>query len=323
MSNGGTPEQSVVREPKPSVATEGWTPPTISSPGKTPCKWCKTDINKEALRCPECSTWQSSPYGPSALLVGSLITAFLMPVALLGVTVLYQERDRAQEATRTRLDQTFNEIKAIVETMGHYQEREIALAIDCKGEHPGDHAKDPDACLADYSQRLADMDAFVARLSWAVSAAPVSREAHQSVREWQDEWWNHTRKRLATTYGQFRMRGAGQLTSVATPQATYDALVRTCTANPLDASCPNLLQCQQNGFEHSECVTEVRAALQPFSDRTFPAFCNIVSSLDHARLDALRQLNASSASLDDFSDRLLHSKCFPPNAGSDASAPHK
>ena len=97
------------------------TPDTCNS-----CNWCRAPLRPQAIRCPHCDTWQQSKwrdtkwraYGPVPLVFASAIAAVLTPLAIGVFTVMYQQADRAQDATRTRLDKTFNEVKDNVDKMG-------------------------------------------------------------------------------------------------------------------------------------------------------------------------------------------------------------
>jgi hypothetical protein len=230
------------------------------------CRWCKEAIEAGALRCTKCETWQGSPYGPTATILASVLQAILIPVAIGVVTLEYQAREherdaktqadnRQQDAARTRLDQTFNEVKSIVGMLGDWQTNYEALLVDCEP----DHRTDVDKCLADYTKRLVKFDAYIAELSWTVASSPVGDYPRSRVQALGDAWWpggTGARDTITRRLGYMAIRTSKKprITSEAWSQKDYNELVTHCEDKWDDPDCPNLQQCQEHGFEHSECV---------------------------------------------------------------------
>jgi hypothetical protein len=288
------------------------------------CRWCKTDVENGAARCPRCNTWQSSAYGPAVSAIASAIGAVLTPIVIVWVTLNYQQvshtqdlatqqSNRAQDAARTRLDQTFKEVKAIVDMEGDWQLNYEALLIDCEPEH----REDNDKCLADYTRRLVKLDAYIAQLSWAVSASPVGEVPRSRIRELGEAWWTArtgARDAITSTFGRLAIRTgkAATITNAGTSYDDYNRIVAFCEKNWADPTCPNLRQCQQRGFEHSECVKEIGDAIKGsgLDDIVHAAFCAVVVSLDATRIEVMRELNASGAALAAYETQLCSSTCY-------------
>jgi hypothetical protein len=235
----------------------------------------------------------------------AVVAALATPLAVCVMTLVYQGCSRAHDLKQTRLDQTFKEVKAITEMLGDWQARYGALQRDCEPDHTADN----DKCLNDYTKRLIEMDSYVAKLKLAVSASPVGDYPHERISAFEDEWWFGTRHALDSTFGHMAVREdtSGPLTNADTCDDDYNRLVDRCEHNWADPQCPSLRQCQQHGFEHSECVKEIGNKLRRIEDRSLSAFCAVSFSLNLNRIDALKELDAS----EDVRADLVRQLCAP------------
>jgi|HubBroStandDraft_1064217.scaffolds.fasta_scaffold50070_1 hypothetical protein len=239
---------------------------------------------------------------PTWYRLATLCATISIPVVVVVMTNKYQDASHNQDARRARFDQTFNDVKTITDMLGQWQANYEALQIDCEP----DHLNDNDKCLSDYTRRLRKIDAYVAQIKWAVSVSPVGAITYKRVTDFENEWWSTTRHALDSTFGHLAVRKdtKAPLTTADTTYDDYNRLVSRCEQNWADPACPSLRQCQQHGFEHSECVKEIGDKLETLDALSLSAFCAADFSLNFTRIKALEELQAPDAGVADLFTQL-------------------
>jgi hypothetical protein len=216
------------------------------------CRWCQEPLNQDALVCTKCELPQGNVYHPTPRLVGAILTIAAFPFA----AWLYQVWDSKSDNMRKDLDRRMGEQESVLALTFDWQPMKVALRADCLPEHVGDAR----ACLADYTDRLMKIDAFVARATWYIGSTPFDQATALDLDTWKNEWWDTTRVNVKKVY----------IDLASAPVSATDPTKQ-------------LVACQSD-FETSGCVGKIDAAMKTFDADTLALFCSILREVEQGRL---------------------------------------
>lgn len=226
-----------------------------------PCKYCGTDLKKdESLICFECERWQQRWFHhPIVSFVGAVLTALVLPVAAFLLGREFQIADEEKTTSRTQLERTSTQLDQIVELITAWQPLDQALKSNCSLEH-APAGKEGQECLAEYTGRLAQIDAYVAKVSWTVGTTLVEAKTYETMKDWKSLWWNVVRPKVKQVFLELAKSGAT----------------------------PGLLACQSD-FETSTCSEPINAAMAAFREQTLALHCSVAHDVNQTRLYLLKR----------------------------------
>lgn len=179
-------------------------------------------------------------------LLAKVSVVLVVPVAVWGVSLVYQSREHARASAQAGLERTVQETGQVLEMASDFQVALDKLTTTCsKDAHTSNNL-----CLAEYVERLIRLNELTNRFSWKTAALPLPPRVMDTVKTWKKVWGdtqNNTKRALAT---------------MAKENEVYD-------------NASKLLDCQKLDFADSECGARLQPILAPFRSMTIVAMCEV------------------------------------------------